>query len=153
MTRFEVALPRHAALVARSMRARDVAEIVAGWSLPPEDAILASLRESYYARICFYGMEPLAIYGLAPLCVLARTARVWIFGTRYIDDHKFAFCRASKVAVRCLAIHASVITNLIDAEDEPAQRWLKWLGGDYVGQHQRGGRQWQQFVVAPCQRA
>lgn len=112
-----------------------------------------ALELSTYAMTCFHDLEPLAMYGLVPLCLLAQTAQVWIFGTRFIDDHKLAFLRASRTGVHALYHHAAVITNLIDTTDEPAKRWMRWLGGSYVLRPvDRGGRLFQQFVMArPCQ--
>lgn len=149
MIRFEPAEARHVPLIARSMRPRDVEEISAGWADTPEHAMRRALDMSYYARVCFVGLEPLAMYGLTPLCVLARTAQVWIFGTRFIDQHKLAFLRASRTGLYGLYQHAAVLTNLIDANDAPAKRWMEWLGGSYVLQPlDRGGRLFQQFVMA-----
>lgn len=152
MIRYELAEPRHAALIARSMRARDIAEVAAGWGKEPTSAILDSLGASYYARIMFYDLEPLIIYGLTSLCMLSMTAQIWLFGTRYIDDHPLAFCRASKVALRCMRLHAQTITNLVDVSDLPARKWLEWLGGRYVlRDHERGGKVFRQFMIGGVQ--
>jgi hypothetical protein len=147
--RFEEATARHARLVAQSMRERDVAEVRAGWGLPPLEAIRTAMGQSYYARTCFYGLEPLAVYGLAALAVLGGTARVWIFATSAVDAHPLAFARASLKALADLHEQASLITNLIDLSDKAACKWLDWLGGTYVLQPQpRGGRLFGQFILA-----
>ena len=155
MIRWDVAKHHHADLIARSMRARDIEEIRVGWGMEPRDAILHALTASFYARICFTGMEPLGIYGLSPVSVLSQTAQVWIFGTRYIDAHKRAFLRASREAMGAIYGHAARVTNFIDASDEPANRWLRWLGGRVIlTEVDRGGRMFHQFLLeGKCQPA
>lgn len=147
--RLETAQPHHIRMIARSMRERDVIEVRAGWGMDPLEAMCLALAESYYAKTLFHDLEPLMMYGLAPLSVLGGSARLWIFATAAIDRHPIGFARASK---RCLSEafeHASLITNLIDFEDGPAMRWLTWLGGQCVLPPQkRGGRLFAQFILA-----
>lgn len=146
MIRFETAQPRHASLIAGCMRERDIAEVRAGWQMRPYDAIRKALGASYYARVCLYGLEPLAIYGLAPLS--GGASQVWVFGTAWIDRHPIAFARASRRALNEIYRHASCVTNLIDLGDEPAVRWLTWLGGSYVAPPApRADRVFRQFIL------
>lgn len=153
MIRWDVARTHHAPLIARCMRPRDVEEIRVGWGTDPETAIRHALRASYFARVCFAGMEPLGIYGLSPVCVMSQTSQVWIFGTRYIDTHKLAFLKASRSAMQAIYHHAARVTNFIDAADEPANKWLRWLGGKLiVTDIDRGGRRFHQFLLeGKCQ--
>lgn len=158
--RFELATDAHARLVAAQMRARDQAEIQAGWNLSPQAAIQVALWDSpRYARTMFYGLEPLAIFGLANLSILGSSAQVWCFGTTAIDRHPLVFARASKRALIELHSYAPILTNLVDASDESALRWLAFLGATYVLQPEaRGGRLFGQFILArqqesQCQQA
>lgn len=153
--RFEIAHRGNVPLIAGCMRERDVAEILAGWGKEPAQAMLDALDASYYARTCFYGMEPLGIYGLSPLCAISGFSQVWIFCTRHVDNHKFAFARASRLALEDVKLHAQSVANFIDANDAPARRWLEWLGGKYVlPPERRGGRLFQQFILGErCLRA
>lgn len=141
--------PHHARLIAKAMRPRDVEEMHSGWGLNPLEAMLAAFFESYHARTLFHDLEPLLMYGLAPLSVLGGNARLWIFASAAIDRHPIAFARASK---RCLADafeHSSLLTNLIDVNDAPAMRWMHWLGGQCVLPSQlRGGGLFAQFILA-----
>jgi hypothetical protein len=147
--RFEPALPAHARVVAETMRERDKAEVIAGWG-DPHAAILNALWHSpRYARTCFYGLEPLAIYGLSGLTILGDSAQVWCFGTTAIDRHPIVFARASRLALATLYRHASVLTNVVDATDAAAMRWLNFLGATYVlDPRPRGGRLFGQFILA-----
>lgn len=149
MMRFEIARPHHARVIAASMRARDIAEIRAGWDKEPLEAIYEAMHGSIYARTLFCDLEPLCMYGLAPLSVLSGSARVWVFGTQAIDKHPVAFARASRLGVAALFCHCSLMTNLVDSEDTAAMRWLEWLGGTCVlPLHRRGNRLFAQFVLA-----
>jgi len=153
--RWDIPQAHHVSLIAKNMRPRDVEEIKVGWGLDADEAIQHALNHSYYARVCFVDMQPLAIYGLSTICVVSQTAQVWIFGTKFIDRHKFSFMKASKVAVRALALHAPRMTNFIDAMDTPAQKWLTAIGGRVILKGvDRGGRVFHQFLLeAPCRRA
>ena len=140
---------RHAKLVAASMRPRDVQEVMQGWGCTPERGMRMALSESYYSRTLFADLEPLAMYGLAPLQVLGGQARLWMFCTSAIDRHPLVFCRASKRHLGDLLAHCTLATNLIAWDDAPARKWLEWLGAEYVGHvQQRGGRPFRQFVIA-----
>jgi hypothetical protein len=144
--RFEVAHHRHIRLISASMRARDIAEIQWAVGQEPERAMREALEHSFYARTLFMGLEPLAMYGLAPLSMLAGHARIWIFGTSAIDRHKIAFTRASKLAISALFCHCSLMTNIVATNDEAAIKWLKWLGGSLVENKYAAG--FTQFVIA-----
>lgn len=156
--RMEIATPAHIRLIAPLMRERDRLEVKAGCDQESEEAMATALVESSYARTCFYGLEPLAMFGLARLTILGRSAQAWCFGTRAIDDHPLAFARASRQALSDLLSQASVLTNRVDISDEKALRWLAFLGATYVLQpQQRGGRLFAQFILSQeqrqCQRA
>lgn len=138
----------HAKLIAATMRERDIAEIKAGWGAEPLRAIIDAFDASYFARTLFHDLEPLCMYGLAPLGMISGCARFWIFASRAIDSHSFGFARASKRSLPELFQHCMLLTNLIDVCDAPAMRWMDWLGGSCVLPHQRrGGRLFAQFIL------
>lgn len=146
--RFDIALPRHIRLIDADLRPRDRAEISAAWG-DPSAAMAKCLAESFYARIAFHGMEPLAMYGLAPMSMLAGHARAWCFGTQAIDRHPFAFARASRLAIYALFGHCSLLTNIIDKNDKVAVRWVHWLGGSVLDREfTHAGLTFRQFVIA-----
>ena len=151
--RFEYPTAGHARIVAANMRARDIAEIKSGWSLEPEEAILAAVRNSpSEAATLFYGLEILAIFGLVQLSILGESAQVWCFGTTAIDRYPLTFARASRRVLSALHRHARVLTNVVDASDIRALRWLKFLGATYVLEPElRGGRVFGQFILASQQ--
>jgi hypothetical protein len=139
---------RHARLIAKCMRPKDIAEVRAGWSREPYEAIREAMSASFYARTLFAGFEPLCIFGLAPLTVLGGTARVWMFASAAIDRHPRAFARASREHLRELFTHCTLATNLVDTGDAAVMRWLQWLGGTCVlPGHERGGRLFAQFIL------
>lgn len=155
--RFDPAQTRHLRLIYADMRPTDRLELIAGWG-DPIAAMALCLAESFYARTVFHDLEPLAMYGLAPMSMLAGHARVWCFGTQAIDRHPFAFARASRLALYALFGHCSLMTNVVDKNDRAAVRWIEWLGGTIVDrQFVHNGMTFQQFVIAgrqaQCQRA
>lgn len=151
--RFEIVHPGHIRLIAPLMRERDRLEVQAACGASPEVAMAVAILESHYARVCFYGMEPLAIFGLANLSILGSSAQVWCFGTRLIDRHPLIFARASRLALREMHQYAPILTNRVDASDEAALRWLAFLGATYVLQPENhGGRLFGQFILAAPER-
>lgn len=154
MTQLLEAQVRHARLIAGSMRPRDVEEVRAGWGREPFEAMREAMSASFYARTLFQGLEPLCIFGLAPLTVLGGSARAWMFASAAIDRHPYAFARASRRYLADLFRHCTLATNLIDLSDRPALRWLEWLGGTCVlPAHDRGGRLFAQFILVDRQPA
>lgn len=148
MIRFEQGAERHASLVARCMRPKDVEEVWAGWGLAPYPAILAAMRKSFHVRVALWDMAPLAMYGLSTVGMLAGSAQLWIFGTQHIDRHSFAFARASRRELANLHKRARLITNFVDRNDTRAMHWLKWLGGICeLPDQERGGRVFTQFIL------
>src|SRR5208282_3127862 len=140
---------RHIRLIDADLRARDRIEIIAAWG-EPKAAMAVCLANSFYARTAFHELEPLAMYGLAPLSMLASHARAWCFGTQAIDRHRIAFARASRLALYALFGHCSLMTNVIDKNDAAAVRWVQWLGGSLVTDREFQHREitFQQFVIA-----
>lgn len=149
MIRFEPATLRHARLIAPIMRPRDVLEIRQLHGREPMAAMAEALAASFYARTMFYGFEPLCMYGLAPMTLLADTARAWIFSTSVIDRYPLTFARASLKAMGEVASQCDRLTNLVALDDEPVVKWARWLGCTLVLPYQEhGGRLFAQFVHA-----
>ena len=158
--RVESARPADARSLASNMRARDIAEIWDGWAKEPYPAMLEALDASYYARTMFYELEPLCMWGLAPMIMLSGVARFWIFASAGIDRHPRSFARASIRERDRVLEHCSIATNLIDLGDTAAMRWMAWLGGEALAPHQKYGKRiFGQFVlrgnkgVRACRRA
>ncbi len=157
--RIEIAKANHIRIIAATMRPRDIEEVRAGWSKEPAEAMNEALEASYFARTMFYDLEPLCIYGLAPLLVLSGSARFWIFASAAIDRHPLAFARACVKARDEVFANCTLATNLIDYEDRSAMRWMQWLGGRaLLPFSSRGGRIFSQFIITgnqgrQCRRA
>lgn len=146
--RIEEAVPGHARIVIRNMRARDLEEVLAGWG-NPENAIQEAIAASPdFARTAFWELEPVAIFGMRRLTVMGASAEVWCFGTRAIDRHRMAFLRASRAVVAEMHELNPMLTNQVDANDHEAIKWLSWLGASSALPPQmRGGRLFAQFFL------
>ena len=151
--RFEEARTGHIRIIADTMRPRDRDEVRVGWEVEPEAAMAEALAQSFFARTMFFDLEPLCMYGLAPLAVMGGSARFWIFSTAAIDRHPIAFTRACLGGLDGLFCYSSLLTNFVDVNDAPAMKWMRWLGGELIPAHKfRGGRQFTQFVVTDPRR-
>jgi hypothetical protein len=151
--RTEIATLQHAKLIAGMMRPNDIREIRAGWDMEPAEAMEQALMRTFYARTLFHDLQPLCMYGLAPLSMLAGYAIFFIFPTVAIDQHPIGFCKASRRAMPELFAHCHILTNLIDVSDVAAMKWMAWLGGKIVLPYkERGGRVFAQFIVERAKR-
>lgn len=148
MSRTVPALPHHAAAIVHGMRDKDRLEIAQGWGMEPIVAIRECLAASFWARTLFYELEPMAMYGLAPLSIMGGACRLWMFATAGVERHPFAFARATHRALMAVLERCTLATNLVALDDEPVLKWLDWLGATYVSQPQpRGGRLFAQFIL------
>ena len=151
--RFEEARIGHIRIIADTMRPRDRDEVRVGWECEPEAAMAEALMQSYFARTMFYDLEPLCMYGLAPLMLMGGSARFWIFSTAAIDRHPIAFARACRQGLHDLFLYAGLMTNFVDLNDAPAVKWMQWMGGEIIPVHKfRGGRQFTQFILTDPRR-
>jgi hypothetical protein len=151
--RVEVARAHHIPLIVRGLRERDRAEIRAGWGEPEYAMLQAVYFSPTFARVAFWELEPLALFGMRPLSVLGGSAEVWCFGTEAIDRHRLAFLRASRSQVQAMWRRAPILTNYVDVNDAAALRWLAWLGArQSLPPESRGGTLFAQFFLTAPQR-
>lgn len=147
-TRFIEAKAHHARLIAAGMRAKDQAELAAGWDRSPLEAMQEALAAAYYARVLLVGLEPLCIVALAPLTVLGNVAQIMLFSSSAIDRHRMAFARGCRRHLPEILSHCRLATNVADVNDMPVMKWLKWMGCEFVeGDVHRGGYAFRQFVL------
>lgn len=136
------------------MRARDRAELVAGWNQTGWETLSVGMADSSRALTVLHGLKPLCAAGIIPIEILTGRYALWIVGTQEIDRHPFAFARASRQWLPRLLEGCTTVTNLIDKSDERALKWAKWLGFEFSPY--QGNRHFLQFFgrgpEAPCQR-
>lgn len=153
-TSFIPAKPEHIPRIVANMRERDVEELWQGAGLAPDECLIRSLANSSEAFTLLHGLQPMCMCGLVPGSFLGGWSQLWIVGTKFIDEHPFAFARASKQYMPRLLRNCYAGTNFLAADDEMAMRWCKWLGAVILEDALvlREGRWFVQFVVGNKER-
>lgn len=69
-----------------------------------------------------------AMWGVRATCVLDDRAYLWMLGTPDIEQHPYAFLRYSRVIMRHMRDHYSMLYGEIETDYVASIRWLRWLG-------------------------
>ncbi|KAF0146655.1 MAG: hypothetical protein FD153_2 [Rhodospirillaceae bacterium] len=122
------ATPDHIALLAPRMRPADRDEVWASGHMTPEEALRRSLRLSTHAWTLFIEDEPLAMWGVAPLNLLAGVGAPWLLSTDAVDRYPRAFLRHCRSRFSDLFRVYPILRSYVDDRHTVAKRWLAWLG-------------------------
>jgi len=118
--------------LAATMRAEDVAEVLASGGYSPREALEVSLSMSCEAWTWEVGGEVAAVFGIAelprPSLLGSRVGGVWALTGAAVTRNRRAFVRASRRILRALLSRWDVLTNAVDARYTGAVRWLEALG-------------------------
>lgn len=118
--------------LAATMRAEDVAEVLASGGYSPREALEVSLSMSCEAWTWEVGGEVAAVFGIVelprPSLLGARVGGVWALTGTAVHRHRKAFVRASRRILTVLLSRWDVLTNAVDARYTGAVRWLEALG-------------------------
>ena len=110
------------------VRPEDVSELWAAAMATPERALRDGILLSPESWVGMADDLPLCIFGVAPVSLLGRVGAPWMVGTSDIDRHAFGFLKACKGAVAEMIAPYPYLFNFVDARNDKAVRWLKWLG-------------------------
>ena len=115
MIRIRPSLPGDTWLIKSDLRQAEIDELAAlGYTC--EECLALGLA-SGDALTVFINDEPMAMVGVSD-------GVLWGVFTRAIDRHPLAFLRASRAFVTSLP----EVVNYVDARNEKAVRWFRWLG-------------------------
>lgn len=116
------------ARIAARMRAADRAEVAASHGHDPETALTASLAASTVAWTGWIDGEPVCMFGVGPIAILAGRGAPWLLGTDLVEVWPRAFLRRCRPCVaRMLAVYP-YLENFVDDRNEVSKKWLGWLG-------------------------
>jgi hypothetical protein len=120
MVEIRPSLPGDSWMVLAALRQQEVDELSALGSTS-EECVRLGLQFGN-AMTAFIDGEPAGIFGVADY---GDHQIPWAVFTKVIDAHPVAFLRASK---RWKASHSAKLVQYVDARNERAVRWFKWLG-------------------------
>jgi hypothetical protein len=118
----------YTAYLAPRLRALDLAEIQAASGRAPANVLAESLDRALEARVALLDGRPIAIWGLGTLSMMLGPGVPWMVASPEIASVGARFLRESRRQVATMLERYTVLTNFVDARNEPAIRYLRWLG-------------------------
>lgn len=117
--------------LARSMRAEDVAEILASDGVSPGQALADSIAVSDRVYAVYLSGELAFVTGAAPLDHLPGCpACGWLLSSGAVDRHPRGFIEATREIADAFVDEYGVLVQWVDARYEKALRWVRRLGFD-----------------------
>lgn len=118
----------HVAELSHSMRPEDVAECWAAQHLTPYEAIKRSLSYTDHPKTGLVDGKVINIWGVGKTTSLSDEGIPWMLTSHLVDYHIRPFLVESKAALVEMKKEASTFSNVVDARNNKAIKWLKWLG-------------------------
>lgn len=117
----------HIPLLLPHVRQEDIVELAAVGETP-ESCLKTGLEVSEYAFSVFFNGEIVCIFGVGTASLLGGEGVPWMVGSDRLNRCVPGFLRRSRAAVRILQDRYLLLENWVDARNERAIRWLRWLG-------------------------
>jgi hypothetical protein len=143
-------VPADIPVVAKNMRAADVAEVQAGSGSTPQEALLyCYMMGRPCETIAAADGEPVAMWGVVPDGAYPEAGRVWLLGTdRLVVDStvRVRFLRHAKREVERMGRMYDVLWNYVDARNQVHINWLKWMGFTFIAERPNYGAEGRSFL-------
>jgi len=103
-----------------------------------DDPIQAVLDSAAHAEFTLVGLEsgttPVAVAGVTRSGHLPDAGIPWLVGTDRIAERPLQFLRKARSVLDLMfeMSGAAVFYNIVDAENDVHQQWLKWVGADFA---------------------
>ncbi len=128
-TRYEIVpatwqLARQLVLV---MREADVQEAWAAAHLSPEEAITRSLEASPDPRVGLADGEVTCVFGVGEWSAIGLLGVPWLLTAESMPRHASKLLSGSRAYMDEVRERYTVLTNHVDARNQKAVRWLRWL--------------------------
>ena len=75
-------------------------------------------------------MTPVALFGVSYRNALTTEATLWLVATDALAQHWREFCRRTREYLNELVKSPIIMTNRIDARNDKALRYIRWLGAE-----------------------
>jgi hypothetical protein len=100
-------------------------------------ALEAGLANSADPQTILEGGRPIAMFGIVDQG--GGVGAPWLLGSDRILAHWFEFGRRSRAELERVGARWTVLTNYIDDRNHAHQRWLWWLGFEFMELHPQYG--------------
>lgn len=126
---FRLAEPADAAWFASRLRPADVAELTAASGPDIERTLSLALETSHGRAFVAIAKEgPIALFGFAPLGLMADMASPWMAGTPTLFRHGRTLNRFGRAYCAAALQEFRVLVNFVDVRNTVSIAWLKHLG-------------------------
>jgi len=122
----------HLEPIAANMRAADAQEVWAASRESPLAALEDSYQKSSFAYTGLVGGEPVGMFGVGDVNILAGVGAPWLLGTDgMMKIPKRLFLERSRLMVEGWRARYRLLSNYVDGRNTVSIRWLKWLGFEF----------------------
>lgn len=90
-----------------------------------------AIRNSTRIWVGTGGDNLVAMWGLIPPTLMGDAAYLWLYTTKHLQEHTFAFIRHSQRAVEEMLECYPVIRGHTLTINQRAVQWLRWLGAEF----------------------
>lgn len=111
-----------------NLRVPDQEELEALDDIHPYISIVNSIKVSDLCWTARVDNRLMAIFGVAPVNLLASEGRPWLIGTPLVDTHPKIFLENCGKYIDLMADRYETMHNYVDARNVKSIRWLSWLG-------------------------
>lgn len=119
---------QHIELIAERIRPADREEIWALYRQSPVECLIDSFRLSRLAWTGLVDGVPVCMFGVVQVSKDGRAGRPWMIGTELLDKYQKVFLRRCAGQVETMQMCFDSLENVVDARNERAIKWLRWLG-------------------------
>lgn len=114
--------------LAARMRQSDRDEVAASTGHTAEEALTSSLLGSTQTWTGLIDGEPVCMFGVGPLSVLAGRGAPWMLGTDTLERWPRTFLRRCRPCVAAMLSVYPWLENYVDERNTLSKKWLAWLG-------------------------
>lgn len=119
------------AVLARTMRQQDRAEILACGLAPTAETLAGFVRQSAWSAVLAVSEEPLAVCGFAPKTLLSARAQVWMLSALGVEKYPKTFFAFSKAVIAYGLMRYTELYNFTDERYTRALAYIQRLGGSF----------------------
>lgn len=117
-------------MIAASARKADVLEMQR-LGTTVEKAMTDGMEVSEWSATGLWQDEPVCMFGVNVINYLNGVGAPWMIGTEKLLTCEKAFLRRCRRVVEAMQMTCPNLINAVDAENEKAIQWLRWLGFEF----------------------
>lgn len=134
------AAPADCRVLAKILREQDAAEVLAASGDQPLVALEKALhlsRATWAVRADDWGL--IAMFGVGPHPANPEVGIPWLLASDRLESISRAFLRGCRPYISLMQSWYPTLTNVVDARNDVARRWLEWCGFSPCNWHDQFG--------------